>query len=128
MTSHEDFYKKYGKHQWLPPHVEARDFRSDTPALRVGDSILVCWHEDPREPDDEVKRLVQSLTDGEDVAKVLWKFSNHCDTGVLRGRTDDTVTIQTIGGKLVTHRLADVIAVVTRPKQKEETEGEDNEV
>lgn len=128
MNSHEDFYKKYGRHQWLPPHIEARDFRKDTPALRVGNSILVCWHEDPSEPDDDVKRLIQSLADGEDIAKMLWKFSKHCDTGVLRGRTDDTVTIQTIGGTVVTHRFEDVIAVVTRPNPKEETEDDDDEV
>ena len=115
----EEAQKKYG-HDYQPPRIEARAFSSDGPAMRPNQTILICMRDESVEPDDEIRRLMQLASNGEDPSELLEQFAARCDTGLMVCRDDATVTIRLVSGRLKTHKVEDILAAVTRPKPEDE--------
>ena len=115
--------------------IEARDFSTDLPPLRVGKTILVCMASEEITDDraDLMKRSASCQTKREYV-QVLKEFDELCCVGRMVSRTDDCIRIKVVGsGDIVEFEIDEILAAMTPPdgptrnelsEEKEEIDGE----
>lgn len=115
--------------------IEARDFSTDLPPLRVGQTILVCMSSEDA-ADDQVDLMSRSAScqSKREYVQILKEFDELCCVGRMVSRTDDFVRIKVVGsGDIVEFEIDEILAAMTPPdaptrndrgQEQEESDGE----
>ena len=98
--------------------IEARDFSTDLPPLRVGKTILVCMaHEELSEVRAALMKRSASCQTKREYVRILKEFDELCCVGRMVGRTDDFIRIKVGGsGEIVEFAIEEILAAMTPPE------------